>query len=338
MPRYDSGIRYDDPAVRYDQPDLITPKRKKTRIMASNRLPDTLEELISLAEDAADGAHQLEATIGLQQNKEAGIRADLAALVTKKTAYDTALAASPAKTTALTVARSNARGWLTMARDNFKTFLGAKPSQAWEATGWSADSIAVPSTSDRLLPLLQSVGGYLTANPAREVAAMLLTAARATTLHTALSDAREARNVHDTLLAQTKNERDAAADTLRTRLRGLIDELMQLLDPLSPHWLTFGLKRPGAPDSPAKVQNTRVTSAGPGTARVQSDPAARAEYYQYWKLVVGVDEDFELAGSADDPDKTFDGLTAGATVKFKMRAINETGPGPFGSEAQIVVS
>ena len=83
MPRYDSGIRYDNPAVRYDQPDPITPKTKKGRIMASNKLPEILEELIALTEDAADGAHQLETTVGLQQNKETAIRADLGDVVTK---------------------------------------------------------------------------------------------------------------------------------------------------------------------------------------------------------------------------------------------------------------
>jgi hypothetical protein len=338
MPRYDSGIRYDDPSVRYDQPDPVTPKKKKGRIMASNALPKPLDELIALAEDAADGAHQLETTIGLQQNKEAAIRADLATLVAKKGAHDTAEGASPAKSTALTVARSNARGWLLMARDNFKTFLGTQPSQAWEATGWTADSIAVPSTSDRILPLLQSVGNYLTANPSREVASMNLTAARAGVLHTALSDAREARNVHDSLLAQTKAERDAAEETLRTRLRGLIDELTQLLDPMSPHWLTFGLKRPGAPDSPPKVANTRATALGAGKVRVQCDPAARAEYYQIWQMIVGTDPDFVLADSPAEPDKILESLTVGATIKLKMRAINETGPGPFGSEVEVVVS
>ena len=305
--------------------------------MASNKLPDILEELIALTEDAADGAHQLETTVGLQQNKETAIRADLAAVVTKKSAYDAAVTASPDKTTALTVARSNARGWLTMARDNFKTFLGGQPSQAWESAGWSSSSIAVPSTSDLLLPMLQAVGGFLTANPAREVAAMNLTAARATTLHTALSDARAARNTHDALLTQTKSERDDAEDQLRTRMRGLIDELMQLLDPMSPHWLTFGLKRPGAPDSPDQAQNTRATAAGGGKVRVQCDAAPRANYYQIYQQLPA-DTAYSLADSPPMPDETLEGFTVGATVKFKMRAVNETGTGRFGDEVSVVVT
>lgn len=336
--RYDTGRHYDEPLSRYDQTDPIKPKPiKKGRIMASNSLPKKLDELVTLTEDAADGCHQLETAVGLQHNKEADLRLDLGTFVTKAAGYDTTLSARVPLQSALTVARSNARGWLLMARDNFKTFLGSTPSNAWEVAGWSAESIAVPSTSDLILPLLQKVQGYLTANAAREVAAMNLTAARAGVLHTALSDARSAANHQDDLIRAAKDERDAAEEALRSRMRNLIDELMQLLDPMSPHWLTFGLKRPGAPDSPDKVKNTRVTAAGGGKARVQCDPAARANYYQIYKMVVGTDEDYVLADSPPMPDETLEGFTVGATVKFKMRAVNETGPGPFGDEVSVTI-
>jgi hypothetical protein len=336
--RYDSGKKYDDPSSRYDQPDPPTPKPiKKGRIMASNALPKNLDELVSLVEDAADGCHQLEVTIGLQHNKEADLRADLAAFLTQSTAYNDAVSAHVPLQNALVTARSNARGWLTMARDNFKTFLGAKPSDAWQAAGWSAHSIAVPSTSDLLLPLLQKVQTYLTANPAHEVPDMQLTAARAGVLHTALSNARAAVNTQDDAVRAAKIGRDAAEEALRTRMHNLIEELMQLLDPMSPHWLTFGLKRPGAPDSPDKVVNTRATAAGGGNVRVQCDPAARADYYQIYQQLPG-EEDFTLADSPPMPDETLEGYTVGATVKFKMRAVNETGTGRFGDEVSVVVS
>ncbi|MSU64327.1 MAG: hypothetical protein EXS31_18380 [Pedosphaera sp.] len=65
----------------------------------------------------------------------------------------------------------------------------------------------------------------------------------------------------------------------RRRLRGLVDELTQLLQPLDSRWLTFGLKRPGAPDSPDAVENTRATALGGGKLRVQCNPAPRADYY-----------------------------------------------------------
>ncbi len=306
--------------------------------MASNKLPANLEELITLTEDAADGAHQLETAIGLQQNKEAGLRADLADLTAKKNAFDTAVSARTPLVTAHTVARSNARAFLTLARDIFKTFLGNKPSAAWEAAGWGSDSIAVPSTSDRLLPMLKSVELYLTANPARENAALNLTQVRALALHTALSDARSALNNQEDIVKQRKTERDASEEKLRKRLRGLIDELTQLLDSMDSRWLSFGLKRPGAPDSPDAVTNTRATPLGGGKVRVQCDPAPRADYYQVWIQVVGVDADFRLADSPAEPDKILEGLPVAATVKVKMRAINETGPGAFGESVEVTIT
>jgi len=306
--------------------------------MASNRLPDPLDELITLGEDAADGAHQLETAIGLQQNKEVGIRTDLADLVAKKNAYDSAVSARVPLASALTVARSNARAYLTLARDIFKTFLGSKPSSAWEAAGWPNDSIAVPATSERILPLLKSVELYLTANPARENATLNLTKTRASDLHAVLSDGRSAVNNQDNLIAAGKTARDASEDELRKRLRGLIDELSQLLDEMDPRWLSFGLKRPGAPDSPDAVENTRATALGGGKVRVQCDPAPRAEYYQVWIQVVGVDADFRLADSPAEPDKILEGFTAGVTVKTEMRAVNETGPSPFGEPVQVAVT
>jgi hypothetical protein len=47
--------------------------------MAENPLPWRLDDLLTLAEDAADGAHQYETPIGVKQNDEAAIRAALAA-------------------------------------------------------------------------------------------------------------------------------------------------------------------------------------------------------------------------------------------------------------------
>ncbi len=42
--------------------------------------------------------------------------------------------------------------------------------------------------------------------------------------------------------------------------------------------------------------------------------------------------------SLREPMKVFDSLPVGARVRLKMRAMNETGHGPFGEEAAIVVS
>jgi len=306
--------------------------------MASNRIPDTIDELISLTEDCADGAQQLEATIVLKQNMEADIRADLLDLTTKRGTYDALVGLNEAKDTAVTLARSNARGGLTAARDRLKQIFGNEPGAAWQAAGWPTDSVAVPATSEKILPLLMSVKIYFTANAANEVPALGVTAANMQTLHTALSDAVSARNMHKDNRTAGKDTRDAAVDKLRTRLRGLIGELEQLLDPMSPHWLTFGLKRPGAPDSPDAVTGTQAIPLGTAKLRVKCNPAARADYYQIWIQIVGTDPELHLVESPTEPDKILENLPVGATVKAQMRAVNETGPGPFGAEVQAVIT
>ena len=42
--------------------------------------------------------------------------------------------------------------------------------------------------------------------------------------------------------------------------------------------------------------------------------------------------------SPHEPDKIIEGITVGATVKLKVRAVNETGEGPFGEEVEVVVA
>lgn len=328
---WDSGLAWDfEPTTTTIQPT--------SRPMANNALPDTLDDLISLAEDCADGAQQHEVAIGLLQNKEAGIRADLTALLTARNGHNTLNGQSGAKEAAVAVARSNARATLTVARDLFKTTFGNKAGQAWTAAGWPADSTAVPSTSDKLLPLLMGVKAYLTANVAREVAAVGVTAANMQTLHTALSDAVAARNQHKTALGVAIEARDVKENSLRARLRGLIGELGQLLAPLDPKWLAFGLNRPGAEDAPDAPESTTVTPLGGGKVRVQCPRVPRADYYQVYLQVVGTDPDFRFEVSNPSHDIIIENLPAGATVKFKMRAVNEANPGPFGDEVSVVVS
>ena len=56
-----------------------------------------------------------------------------------------------------------------------------------------------------------------------------------------------------------------------------------------------------------------------------------------WTQVVGTEADYALADSPHEPDKIIEGLTVGATINAKMRAVNETGPGPFGESVQAVI-
>ncbi|MBI2924491.1 MAG: hypothetical protein HYY24_02170 [Verrucomicrobia bacterium] len=107
--------------------------------------------------------------------------------------------------------------------------------------------------------------------------------------------------------------------------------------------MNIGLKllaprcRPGAPDSPDAVEKTRATALGHGRARVQCNPAPRADCHQVWIRTVATEPDFQLAESPQEPDEILEGLPAGQTAEIKMRAANETGPGPFGDSVQLAI-
>jgi len=69
--------------------------------------------------------------------------------------------------------------------------LGDDWSDAWQATGLPDNRVGVPRTQDARFTALGGLKVYFTNHPAQEVstAAVVVTAARATTLHTALSTA-----------------------------------------------------------------------------------------------------------------------------------------------------
>ncbi|MCX6900722.1 MAG: hypothetical protein NT105_18745 [Verrucomicrobia bacterium] len=309
--------------------------------MASNRLPQDLDLLLNLGVDAVDGLDQLEIVIGIKQNTKVTTEPDVLAFKTKKEGYDTLNGQSNAKTAAVTIATSNARGFCTLARDMFKPIFGAKAGSPWTAAGWPDDSVAVPSKGDDLLPLLRGIKKYLTDNPTREIntTEVILTAVRAGQLETALNTARLGRKTFDDALTAAEQERDAAEEGLRTRLRGLIGELEQRLDPLSSHWRTFGLNPPGAPDSPARVTGLTARATGGGEARFECAVAARADRYHFEIKVQGVDEDFRSAGdSVTEPTFVLKEQTPGAVMDVRANASNETGEGPWSATVRVTIT
>ena len=81
---------WDSPSVPPFQP--LPDKKRKTnrRTMASNPTPDDEAVLLALAEDLADGCHDLEVTIGIKQNTEAVMRAAITGLTDASLALGTA--------------------------------------------------------------------------------------------------------------------------------------------------------------------------------------------------------------------------------------------------------
>lgn len=111
--------------------------------MADNPIAQGIDALMTLAEDAADGAAIHETGIGLKQNSEAAIRADLTALQNAQTAH---LATQRTLYSAQRSADDKGRAFIGNAANVLGNFLGNTWSAAWTETGFPDQSTAVPGT------------------------------------------------------------------------------------------------------------------------------------------------------------------------------------------------
>jgi len=308
--------------------------------MAANPLPSNLDPLLSYSEDVADGMAAHGAVIGILQNTEPRIRTDITGLRTAKLIHETSKATKVTAVATQTVKDSNGKAVIAAASNVLAVRYGATWSTAWEPTGFPNNSIGVPRRIDERLNLLASLRDYFTANPTHENAPLGVTAAAFATLFTELSDARSAVNAAIADAAAKLALRDAAESTLRRRLRGTIEELTQLLDPLDSRWYAFGLLPPGAEDTPDQVTGVILTAGPAGSGIVHGDwpDAARATSYRVYIQVVGVDPDFRLYDTVSDSDVTISSLPPGATVRVRVVAVNAEGnEAPPSDVVEIVV-
>ena len=136
----------------------------------------------------------------------------------------------------------------------------------------------MPGTQGGREGLLLSLFNYFTANPSYEVSTpkLIVTAALANTLWTALKGARVAAKDGNTLAGQKKITRDATEDVLRNRMTGMIAELGQKLSDTDPLWLAFGLNEPGAVGLPDSADGLVLIAGPAGTVLAHWTPGSRS--------------------------------------------------------------
>lgn len=304
--------------------------------MASNIIPRTYTRLVSLAEDAADGATTLGAAVGLAQNTAVKIRADLVALTGNATAtpptvgaqnlYDTAKATKTATAATQRAAEKAARTLVASAVDVLKHYLGRQWSGAWAAAGFTEGSLAVPADP---LPVLGKLRAYFSAHTPQENAGLGVTAATLTAQATALSDARSANNAAETAVSTAKAARDAAQAVVIKRMSGLLSELGKLLADDDPRWYSFGFERPADGEQPGVVEQLTLTAGGVGSVYADWGDARRAERYRVWRQIVGVDQEPVIVElTPHDSELTLTGLPSGKSVIVSVAGVNAAGEGP----------
>src|ERR1035437_3262717 len=307
--------------------------------MASNKLPDPLDDVFTLAEDMADGCHNHQAAIGLKQNLEVDMRADLDTAVLAQENYQAALSAKTGFSAAVTVADSNGKAFISSARRVLANNLGETWNQSWTATGFPNLSTAIPATQAKRQALLLALKNYFTANPAYEVNTpkLVVTSAQSGVLFTALSAACVAASDGNTDAGNKKIVRDAAEQTLRGRLSGLIGELGQKLDDTNPLWLAFGLNEPGATNLPDSVDGLVLTAGPAGIVVLHWNTPPRATRYRVFKQIDGVDAIPVNINTVTDSDATLTAQPSGKTLKVYVIAANDAGQAAPSDTVTIVV-
>jgi len=262
----------------------------------------------------------------MPHNTETLITADVHAAETARQNCETGRGVLRGLRAAMETARMTVRLLAMAARDSLKPIFGTQYSQAFDVTGL-VGSIEIPVGVDDLIVLMNTMALFFTANPTLEVAVRNITAVHLQAMGDALAAAQAAVITEEATVGQLVMTRDAAFAALVKRMRGVIDECNQVLDPLDPRWKAFGLNMPGAEETPDKVDGLQATLVGPTTAALKWNAPARAGYFHVFQRIHGVDTELVSVATVDDPDCTLESLPASTTIDFAISALNNGGEG-----------
>jgi hypothetical protein len=310
--------------------------------MTINNIPKAINPTISLGVKALEGAINVGDEIDLSQNAAPKITVDLFDLIGdpatpaipgKHARYTAQVVAVADAYAAVRVAVGAGREYCRLAIGVLKSVLGTRWNTQWQAAGFTTPSLALP---DDPVPMLLGFREYFKANPAKEVAPINVTAARAQLLVDNIQDAGAAVASAKQLRVAYKAARDASLRKLKERLSGLRGELDQILSDDDGRWYEFGFRRPADGSMPLPVPDLVLTPVGPGTVLAQWGLASLAENYRVsWRIAGSADEPMEI-GLFTDRQATLTALPSGANIVVGVSARNDSGE-TEPTEAAIVV-
>lgn len=313
--------------------------------MASNRIPETYNNVVDLAEDVADGADNHGVAIGLKQNTGAIIHAELTAL---RAAEETAALKRTAKAAAASAnktADSNAKGFIARFMQLEKPRLGSQWGPLWKEAGFNSGSISMADNQTDRFVLLGEIKTFLHNHPEHAISDATrpdldVTEAAAAALHLTLLDARTGINAATNQSSAAAAAREVALDAMRRRLSGVRDELTQIpLPGDSPLWYAFGFNRPDDPSTPGIPDSLTLAPGAPGSGTLIVDWAAsrRATGYRV-KLQVPGEPQPRVFGLFPDDQTTLTGLPTGTLLSVTIIAHNESGDSAPSQPATITLS
>lgn len=339
MPNWDEGFwdsgNWDDPG-----PVITLPLKKQKinrRTMASNPTPDNEDIAVALAEDLADGCHELEVTLGIVQNTEARLRAAVTAVLTTRQTHATKLQALRDRVSEQQGADAAGSVTLTNCQLRFFKLFGKQFNEQWQLAGWPGQTASVPTQQDQRFTLLNKLKIYFTANPASESTELEATAAACLAAHTAVSDARLAVHAAETEVGDAFKAHKDAVKALRKRIRGLLDELPLLIAEDDQRYGTFGLNIPAHPSPPQGIASLTLAVQGGGKLHAAWTYATRMVKTRLLLKRTGIDDEFQSIGTVEGLEKTLEGLAPGE-VQVQAVPYNDAGDGPGSPVVSVTVT
>lgn len=284
----------------------------------------TIQQAFTISSLAILATQHREAELGILRNTSAKFVQERKALRDADTAHEVAKTALREVRKLRDSLLDSSRSFTRLARDVWRPQLGAQYSSKWSHPGFRG-SLQIPNPPAAVILLLEHMTGFLESCPAFEVPSLNVTSIQVKAMATELLAAHNEVKNHNVIVKTLQAVRDVKFRVLRKRIRDLIKELAQILDPGDARWAEFGLKIPGAKKTPPAPQNVVVKQISDSAVSFQWDPTPRAEYYRVRAKVVGVDESPKWIGSPSDPDFVFEEMPTDKEVEFSIHAINRTG-------------
>lgn len=293
--------------------------------MASNPVPQAINDLFRLSKKCQTAAGSLGAGIPLLINTVGSLGSDRSGLLQLEGQYQQTLGLLPPLQTAVNTARKNATGFARSSRRWLENTYGHRWNQQWRTVGFIHNSLEIPSQDDaELAALLERMEIFFGSHPSQENPdpKVNVTAARAGALAGALSTAGTNLDAKERLSAEHRASRDTAKSALRKRLRGLVGELGQRMNDSDPRWLEFGLNLPSAPNVPVVPEGVAVNTNTPGEFFITCVPSKFATHYRLFTQRPGLDLEPVFAGRSDEPMFHLTDLTLGQVYAIAVTAAN----------------
>ncbi len=307
--------------------------------MANNNLPTPVAELLDIGEHCMNGLSTQGPALGILQYTSVGYGAFVINLRNRQLAFNAARSNLAAAYVPYHAAETAMRKGGMDARKVISISLGDDWSPAWVAAGWPDHTTAVPESFAGLQILCAALRTFLTnqVDYQVETSKVIVTPLRYEDLGVQGAGAAAGLTMQETALGVARDARKVDDKKLRAQTRGLIDLLSTILDPNSPLWDAFGLNRPGASVTPGQPSAPALTKVVGGKVLAQTVAVPTATYYRWFSQLVGVDPEFHFLGRSQDPLLEIGDLPAAGTLKVKLQAANEAGPGKASAVSTIVL-